>query len=107
MEVVRPSEARASVNPRGEEVRFLIDRPSVSVVMLPLRPGQEAPRHVTPVDVLFYVADGAGEITVGDESAQVSAGDFVVSPATIPHGLKAPADRGFSVFVIKAPNPKR
>jgi hypothetical protein len=36
VEVIRPSEVPTSKNPRGEEVRFLVDREPVSVVMLTL-----------------------------------------------------------------------
>lgn len=107
VELIRPSEVKASANPRGEEVRFLVNRDSVSVVMLSLPPNGVVPMHETPVDVLFYIANGRGEVTIGDETAPVQAGDFVVSPAKIPHGLKAAADSKLEVFVIKTPNPKR
>ncbi|HHY48066.1 MAG TPA: cupin domain-containing protein [Firmicutes bacterium] len=73
---------------------------------------------MTPVDVFFYVRSGSGIVTVGDEQAEVSEGDIVLSPKGIPHGLRA-HDAGpgtgpghgsagpFSVLVVKTPNPER
>ncbi len=107
VELIRPSEVATSVNPRGEEVRFLVNRDPISVVMLSLPPGGEVPAHRTPVDVLFYVVSGNGEVTIGEEAALVQAGDLVVSPAEIPHGLKAATHSKLEVFVIKTPNPKK
>lgn len=107
VEVIRPSEVPTSKNPRGEEVRFLIDREPVSVVMLTLPPGGSVPMHKTPVDVLFHIVGGEGKVHVGEDSAQVEAGDIVVSPAEIPHGLNAGERLQLEVLIIKTPNPKR
>lgn len=107
VEVIRPSEVPTSRNPRGEEVRFLVDREPVSVVMLTLPPEGRVPMHKTPVDVLFYVAGGEGEVHIGDDSAQVRTGDIIVSPAEIPHGLNASENSKLEVLIIKTPNPKR
>jgi quercetin dioxygenase-like cupin family protein len=56
------------------------------------------------MDVLFQIIEGKGTITIGDEAQVALAGDFVVSPREIPHGLKADQGSVFSVFVIKIPN---
>ena len=88
VEVIRPSEVPTSKNPRGEEVRFLVDREPVSVVMLTLPPEGRVPMHKTPVDVLFYVSAGEGEVHIGDESARVRMGDFIMSQAELHHVLK-------------------
>lgn len=107
MEILRLSEMPLTVNPRGISARFLIDRPDVHVANLVVEPGQTVETHVTPVDVFFYVVEGSGTINIGDETGEVKAGDVIVSPARIPHGLKAAPDGRFSVLVVKTPNPKR
>lgn len=84
--------------------RRIVDSPEIGIVNLILKPGEIVPDHKTPVDVLFQIMEGKGTITIGDETQVVQAGDFVVSPRDIPHGLKADQDSLFSVFVIKTPN---
>lgn len=106
MEVVKLAEKQTVVNPRGIDVKHLIDRKDVAVSNVILQPGQNLPSHVTPVDVFFYVIAGKGKAQIGDEVEEVNASDLVVSPSGIPHGLTADRDSIFSVLVVKTPNPK-
>lgn len=106
MEIIRIAEQPLKKTPRGVKARQVVDRPTVNVVNLVLAPGEEVPTHVTPVDVLFHVIEGTGKVIIGDETADVAAGDVVVSPAHIPHALKADGRDNFGVLVIKTPNPK-
>lgn len=105
MEIIRVNEMPATVTPRGVRARFLIDRPDVVVTNLVMEPGEVVEKHVTPVDVFFHVVEGRGTVEIGDEAGEVKAGDIIVSPASIPHGLRAAADNRFSVLVVKTPNP--
>lgn len=107
MEVIHLQEIATATNPRGVQVRHLIRRQDVAVSNLVLKPGETLAAHVTPVDVVFYVVEGRGQIQIGEESAQVAATDLVVSPAGIPHGLTADPDSLLSVLVVKTPNPAR
>lgn len=106
MEVIKLKDQAAVVNPRGISVKHLIDRKDVAVSNVILQPGQTLPTHITPVDVFFYVIAGKGQILIGEETAEVSTSDLVVSPAGIPHGLTADQEGAFSVMVVKTPNPK-
>ncbi|QGP91003.1 Cupin domain protein [Neomoorella glycerini] len=106
MEIIRIAELPQQATPRGVKARTIIDVPYINIMNLTLAPGDEVPSHTTPVDVLFHVIEGEGSITVGPETAKVSAGEIVVSPAGIPHALAANAGSSFSVLVMKIPNPK-
>lgn len=70
-------------------------------VNLIFEPGMELPLHTTPVDVIFYVIKGEGTLTIGDENKIVKEGDFIDSPANIPHGWKNSSDNTLSILVIK------
>ena len=107
MEVIRIGNIAAAINPRGVAARRLIERDAVQVVNLDLKPGEVVKTHVTPVDVFFYVIEGSGTVEIGNESERVRAGDIVVSPKNIPHGLRAGENDRFSVLVVKTPNPSR
>jgi len=116
MEVIKIDEIPAQKSPRGPKTRKVLSHPSVAVTEVILDAGEELPPHKTPVDVFFYVRSGSGQVSIGDEEQDVSAGDVIFSPKNIPHGLKASgkpdASRGskdgqerFGVLVVKAPNP--
>ncbi|MGI9862239.1 cupin domain-containing protein [Moorella naiadis] len=107
MDIIRIAEQPQQVSPRGVKARAVLDLPSINIMNLTLAPGDEVPSHLTPVDVLFHVIEGEDSITIGPETARVTAGDIVVSPARIPHALEANAGTDFSVLVIKIPNPKK
>ena len=94
----------AQVSPRGVAVQKLVDLPAAAVMRLVLKPGEEVAPHSTPVDVLFYVERGGGEVGIGVDREAVIAGDLVVSPLGIPHGLAAGPD-GMWILVFKVPRP--
>ena len=49
-------------NPHGIDVRMLYDGEHALASHLTLQPGEKLMRHITPVDVLFYVLEGEGVI---------------------------------------------
>ncbi|MGE5550511.1 MAG: cupin domain-containing protein [Bacteroidota bacterium] len=94
----------AQVSPRGVAAQKLVDLPAAVVMRLALKPREEVAPHLTPVDVLFYIEAGGGEVTIGGENEAVTAGDLVVSPKEIPHGLTA-GPHGLTLLVFKVPRP--
>lgn len=105
MEVVRSKEVPAGLNPRGIRARKLLDKAAVQVTNLLLQPEERVEKHVTPVDVFFYVVNGQGTVEIGAETAAVQAQDIVFSPKNVPHALQAAEDAPFEVLVVKTPNP--
>jgi len=87
--------------------KSVVNLPDIGIINLVLQPGESVPSHKTPVDVLFQIVEGEGTVTVGEESAVVTVGDIVVSPAHIPHALEASQGTEFSVYVMKVPNTKK
>lgn len=70
--------------------------------------GQEHKAHVhADQDKLYVVLEGGGEATVGEEKATISAGDIVLAPAGVPHGLRNPGPDRLVVLVVFAPPPKK
>ena len=104
MEIIRQAQP-VGRSPRGVAAQKLVDIPAAAVMRLALKPGEEVAPHATPVDVLFYIESGSGRVEIGEETANVSAGDLIVSPKDIPHGL-AGGPRGMMLLVIKVPRPQ-
>lgn len=71
-------------------------------------PGQEHAAHVHEgQDKLYYVVDGVGEVTVGDQTRSFSAGDLALAPAGTPHALRNPGPGRLVVLVVFGPPPRK
>lgn len=104
MKVIKANELPYKTTGWGVKGRPVIDMPEIGIINLYLEPGEQVPSHKTPVDVLFQVIEGSGEVTIGEETRVVEPGDIIVSPKDIPHGLAASQGSAFSVYVMKVPN---
>lgn len=84
----------------------LVDTPSLFCDAYCFEPGQEQKGHVHAVgDKLYYVLEGTGRITVGDDERQVAPGDLVCAPAGEGHGVRNPGPGRLVLLVMMAPKP--
>jgi len=90
-----------SENPHNVDVRKVHGSPSTDVLVITLQPGETLKKHMTPVDVVFYVLEGKGMVVIGDEETGVEANYLVESPKNVPHLLINDSDDVFRVLVIK------
>ena len=107
MKIVRALEAPEATNPHNVSARALHSTEHVQVSMVTLEPGEALKRHVTPVDVFFYIIEGDGIVEIGDEQEHVSTDMLIDSPAEIPHRLLNESDSVFRFLVVKTPRPTR
>ncbi len=84
---------------------MLYDTEHAQAVHIELKSGEALKKHVTPVDVFFYVLEGKGTVEIGDETQEVSRDMLIDSPAKIPHRLLNNGDGVFRVLVVKVPRP--
>lgn len=103
MRIVDALQAPDAPNPHEVSARPLHDTEHVQVTLVTLEPGESLKRHVTPVDVFFYVIEGEGVVEIGDESETVREDMLVESPARIPHRLLNEGERVFRFLVVKTP----
>lgn len=75
------------------------------VLTLGLEAGHSVPAHSSASTVLMYVAEGNGQIQVGDEERKVRAGDLALCPPHLTHALAAAADQRLLVVVVISPRP--
>jgi len=105
MKIVDATKTPSSENPHHVDARKLSEIPHAVVVMITLQPGESLKRHMTPVDVIFYVLEGTGTVEIGDERATVRKDTLIESPARIPHRWINESTSVFRVLVIKVPKP--
>ncbi|MCL5290531.1 MAG: cupin domain-containing protein, partial [Firmicutes bacterium] len=68
-----------------------------------LEQGEGISTHTTAGDAMVQVLDGEAEITIGEETLTVKAGETVVMPQDVPHSLEARQRFKMLLTVIKRP----
>jgi quercetin dioxygenase-like cupin family protein len=69
-----------------------------------LEPGQSQPVHAHDgADKFYFVVQGRGNFTVGDEQNDAEAGSLIVAPSGVPHGVTNNSTERLSLLVTIAP----
>jgi len=105
MRVIEARKEESSPNPHGVHASKIYDSEHAQAVHILLKPGESLKKHITPVDVFFYVLEGEGVIEIGEERETVGADTLIESPARIPHRWLNESDADFRVLVVKVPRP--
>jgi len=105
MKVTEVAKVVSGPNPHHVDARKIYDTPQAVAVVITLQPGEALKKHITPVDVFFYVLEGTGVIEIGDEKKTVEKDMLVESPAKIPHRWANESKAVFRVLVVKVPRP--
>ena len=106
METIKAKEAVVTENPHKVKVSKLYDTENAQAIHITLEPGESLKKHITPVDVFFYVLEGTGIVEIGNEKKEVGPDTLIDSPAKIPHCWYNESDNVFRVLVVKVPRPK-
>jgi quercetin dioxygenase-like cupin family protein len=106
LEFTKVSETAVSKNPHGVDARPIYSHENAQVIILTLQSGESLRRHITPVDVFFYVLEGKGIAEIGDEKKEVDKDTIVHSPAKIVHCWYNESDKPLRIMVAKTPKPK-
>ncbi|NDV26717.1 cupin domain-containing protein [Desulfovibrio sp. JC010] len=69
--------------------RTLSQVKQISLTLFAFDAGEGISTHSAPGDAMVQVLDGVAEVTIGDDVFNVGAGESIVMPANIPHGLEA------------------
>jgi quercetin dioxygenase-like cupin family protein len=105
MKITDVAKVVSGPNPHHVDARKVYDSPHALAVVITLKPGESLKRHMTPVDVFFYVLEGEGVVEIGDERKAVARDMLVESPARIPHRWINESGEVFRVLVVKVPKP--
>jgi len=105
MKITEVSKVVSDPNPHHVDARKIYDSPHAIAVVITLQPGEALKKHLTPVDVFFYVLEGTGIVEIGDEKKAIGKDMLVESPARIPHRWINESTAVFRVLVVKVPKP--
>jgi len=105
MKITEVANVVSGPNPHHVDARKIYDTPHAIAVVITLQPGEALKKHMTPVDVFFYVLEGTGIVEIGDEKKAIGKDMLVESPARIPHKWTNESNAVFRVLVVKVPKP--
>ncbi len=69
-----------------------------------LAPGKEIEAHVDPMEEIYFVLTGSGEMGVDDESRQVGPGDATWIPTGSSHSLLNNGNEDLVILVVASRN---
>ncbi|MGB9175562.1 MAG: cupin domain-containing protein [Methanoregula sp.] len=101
MKITEVAKIASIKNPHNVDVRKIFESPDTAAIVITLKPGESLKKHVTPVNVFFYVLEGTGIVEIGDERQSVSKDSVVESPAMIAHTWMNESKTLFRVMVVK------
>ncbi len=69
--------------------KTLIKKDIGNITLFAFDSGQGLSEHTAPFDAVVYILDGQAEITIGEKTSTVKAGEILIMPANISHALHA------------------
>lgn len=105
MKIIDVLKIEKAETPHKIDVRKLYDYDNAQVTHITLQPGEALKPHITPVDVFFYILEGAVDVLIADETVKVEKDHLVESPKGIIHCLYNNSAATARILVVKAPRP--
>ena len=79
----------------------IIKKPNGNITLFAFDKNESLTEHTSPYEAVAYMVDGEMEITIGGIPYVVKAGEILVMPSNIPHGLKASLKSKMLLTMIK------
>ncbi|QGA69135.1 DUF2249 domain-containing protein [Sulfolobus sp. E11-6] len=76
------------------------------VILVFFKPGQYIPIHAPDSDLIFYVLQGQGKVSVDNKEYEVREGSIVIIPRGIKRGVKADTYMEAIHIVVPSPSPE-
>jgi len=91
----------------GAIAQMILDRRNLQEIgflaIARLDPGKEIEAHVDPMEEIYFILHGTGEMTVGDESRPVKPGDAIWIPTGDSHAVLNTGQEQIVVLVVASP----
>ena len=105
--VIRPQNL-AVYSPQKMGKSTIFESPRLLVGLNAFEPGQEHALHAhAGQDKVYHVLEGDGVFLLADRELQMTAGDLLVAPEGVPHGVRNTGTGRLLVLAILAPAPHR
>ena len=81
--------------------KTLIKKETGTVTLFAFDKDQGLSEHSAPFDACVQVIDGEGQVIINGIQYQLTAGEFIIMPANIPHAIKATEKFKMMLTMIK------
>jgi quercetin dioxygenase-like cupin family protein len=79
----------------------IIKKPNGNITLFAFDKDESLTEHTSPFEAVVYMVDGEMSITVGGNPYNIKAGEILVMPPDVPHGLKAVVKSKMLLSMIK------
>ncbi|MBK6913046.1 MAG: cupin domain-containing protein [Ignavibacteriales bacterium] len=79
----------------------IIKKPNGNITLFAFDKDESLTEHTSPYEGVVYMVDGEMEIKIGGNPYSVKAGEIIVMPPDVPHGLKATVKSKMLLTMIK------
>jgi quercetin dioxygenase-like cupin family protein len=105
--VIRPAD-HAIFSPDKMGKATIFESPRLLVGLNSFEPGQSHALHAhTGQDKVYHVVEGEGVFLLEGRTLPMRAGDLLVAPDGVPHGIHNTGQNRLIVLAILAPSPQR
>ena len=91
----------------GAIAQMILDRRTLKEIgflaIASLKPGKEIEAHVDPMEEIYFVLSGSGEMSVDEEAREVKPGDAVWVPRGSSHALLNNGEEDCLILVVASP----
>jgi quercetin dioxygenase-like cupin family protein len=81
--------------------KMVLKKQTGNITLFAFDAGQGLSEHSAPFDAFVLVTEGMGRIIINKKDHELSAGQFIVMPANIPHSLQALVKFKMMLVMIK------
>jgi quercetin dioxygenase-like cupin family protein len=81
--------------------RQIIKKPNGNITLFAFDKDESLTEHTSPFEAVVYMVDGEMEIRIGGNPHQVKAGEILILPPDVAHGLKATVKSKMLLTMIK------
>ncbi len=105
--VIRPGDV-AVYSPQKMGKTTIFQSARLLVGLNAFEPGQEHALHAhAGQDKVYHVLEGEGRFLLADRELEMKAGDLLVAPENVPHGVRNTGASRLLVLAVLAPAPAR
>ena len=92
-----------SINYQNNSIvsKQILKKPNGNITLFAFDKDESLTEHTSPFEAVVYMVDGEMEIKIGGKPYNVKAGEILVMPPNVPHGLKATVKSKMLLTMIK------
>jgi quercetin dioxygenase-like cupin family protein len=79
----------------------ILKKPNGNITLFAFDKEESLTEHTSPYEAVVFMVDGEMEIKIGGKPYNVKAGEMIIMPPDVPHGLKAVQKSKMLLTMIK------